>query len=277
MSNPTTTEHRRALDGLDRLLALRPEDLDGWEAEAADGLEADARASIEADDASFEALLAAWTAAGDGDVPDLSAADFLGLPQQEASRLAKSPARHRTFHRDRTGVPGWATPVALAACLAIVAFGAWQLNALAPDDGVRLKEVTPSTSADLELQFSVEEGALVTPGTAGATLGADARLALRVDVAAGGGHLSVFEVVEGAAPVLIESAQVDDSGVVELGGGRLWGPTTRGTSATYLAVMTSTEVEATDVLVAGILADPDRPDRWPRPVLAADWFAVHWE
>ncbi len=266
----------RALDGLDRLLALNYEDLDGWEADAADSLDDLERAEIEADDRALRDLLTVWNAI-DEPTPQITAADLVGLAQDPVVvPVAKSPVRHR--RRKDAAAPGWAPLAALAACLAVLVFGAYQLKLNAPPADVRMKALTPTApAAELDLQFSVETGAVVAAGQAGANLGAKDRLALRVDVVGDGGWLYLFEAVDGQEPVAIESRFVAAPGTVEIGGGQVWQPDTLAGETTYLAVMTSEEVDAANVLVAGILSAAERPDRWPRPVLAADWFAVHWE
>jgi hypothetical protein len=266
---------RRALDGLDRLLALRPEDLDGWEADAADALDDGDRAGIEADDRVLSDLITIWSALEEP-VPTLTAADLIGLPQEPVLiRRARSPARHR-----RTRGPqrrGWMSMAALAACVAVLGFGVWQINHLVPAPEVRFKSVVPAPSTDLDLQFSVETGASVTAGRAGAIYGPADRLAMRVQVTGTGGWLYLFEAAAGQEPVRVDAQYVASPGMVAVGGGRLWQPDTLTGETTYLAVMTSEEVEAANVLIAGILGAAERPDQWPRPVLAADWFTVHWE
>lgn len=269
-------ERRRALDGLDRLLALRSEDLDGWEHDAADALDDLERGEVELQDRALRDLLTVWDSI-DEPAPSLTAADLVGLPQDPVVLpVARSPVRNR--RRRGASAPGWRLLVALAACLAVLAFGAYQLQQNAPPKDVRFKATSPAAStAELDLQFSVESAGGVSAGTAGATYGSGDHLALRVDVTGEGGWLYLFEATDGREPIPIDARFVAAPGPIDIGGGKVWQPDTLAGATTYLAVMTSEEVEASNVLVAGILSAAERPDRWPRPVLAADWFAVHWE
>lgn len=281
----------RCTEALDRLLALRPEDLDGWEEEAAAAIPADRRAAEEALDAAFAGLLQDWKAAGD-DLPEpsLTAADFVGLPRA-SDRIegpGAPPSRH--LRGGLSSVPTWLIPAALAASLALVAFATWQVRDFSatptlPGDGLEgIKAVTPEIATRVELSFSVERqlptGVVVEPGRREAVYGPADRLALQVEVEGEGGWLYLFESGEALEPVwqqrVTEGVHVLAS---EAGEPLVWQPDRLAGRTTYLALVSVERLEAgTAATIAGdVLAVPDRPDLWPRPVLSADAFAVDWE
>ncbi len=273
----------RSEQALDRLLALRPEDLDGWEEEAAAALPDHRRAGEEALDDAFAGLLDAWIERGADDAPEPSirAADFVGLPQ-EGEQAGPGVPPSRKVRGGALGAPSWLIPAALAACLALVAFATWQIRDFGTSpqlDGI--KAVTPEVTAMVELSFSVERslpgGVIVEPGRREAVYGPTDHLALQVAVQGEGGWLYLFESGVEVAPVW---AAPVDAGVHSLAAGAgVWQPDVLAGRTTYLALVSDQELEAGLAMqVAGeVLAARSRPDLWPRPVLAADSFTVHWE
>lgn len=277
----------RSEQALDRLLALRPEDLDGWEIEAAAELPDDQRVEQEALDAAFAGLLDDWKSMGDDAVsePSIRAADFVGLPRDgEADGPGVPPSRNL---RRGLGAPSWLIPAALAACLALLAFGTWQIRdfdapALPGDDGI--KAVTPELTTRVELSFSVERslptGVVVEPGRREAVYGPDDRLALQVAVQGEGGWLYLFESGEVLQPIW--TAQVT-AGVHALtspaGDPLVWQPDALAGRTTYVALVSGQELgaEMAATIAGDVLSAADRPDVWPRPVLSVDSFTVDWE
>jgi len=292
-------QNERSLDGLDRLLALRAEDLDGWEEAAASELPPDERASLEQEDAAFAELLQVWCEADEAIAePTLSAADFVGLPQETVTgepATALRPTRRR--HAVRSAPPAWLMTTALAACLVVAVFASWGLKDLEPAStdleglkAVTLKAVTPVASTRVELQFSVERklptGVVTEAGRKGATYGTSDHLVLRSQVTGAGGFLYLFEVPEQGAPRLIwpasGAALPVGSGVHELRGdaGELlvWQPDSFDGTTRYAAIVTSEPSEHSSELLGSVLEQGvERSDLWPRSVLASDSFRIRWE
>ncbi len=284
----------RSLEGLDRLLALRAEDLDGWEEAAASELPDDERASLEQEDAALAKLLQAWCEADEHVAePALSAADFVGLPQEEASTEPPTALRPtRRLHAVRSAPPAWLMTTALAACLVVAVFASWGLKDLEPasTELEGLKAVTPVASTRVELQFAVERklptGVVTEAGRKGATYGASDHLVLRSQVTGAGGFLYLFEVPEQGAPRLIwpsgDAATPVGSGVHELRGDAgehlVWQPDSFDGATLYAAIVTSEPSEHSSELLGSVLDQGvERSDLWPRSVLASDSFTIRWE
>ena len=122
------------------------------------------------------------------------------------------------------------------------------------------------------------------PGREGASYGTSDRLALRAGVTGDGGWLYLFEVADGSEPQLIwpaagSSWQVEagmHALIDEAGHPRVWQPDTLSGPTRYLAVLTSEPIDAGGA-VDDVLGSEQRPDLWPRAVLAVDSFTVEWE
>jgi hypothetical protein len=287
------TAGSRSTEALDRLLALRPEDLDGWEEEAAAALDPELRAQEEALDAALSGLLERWIDVEQPE-PAITAADFVGLPQDpvEPGEFGPGVAPTRRLRLGVRSVPTWLTPAALAACLALVAFGSWQIQrhgGPAVDDAIGIKAVTPEVVTRVELNFSVERalpgGVVVEPGRRDATYGATDHLALEVAVQGEGGWLYLFEERGGDAAQIWPgpgAAEPVPAGVHRLTDGQqpvVWQPDELAGRTGYLAVVSSEQLppDLAATIAREVLASADRPDLWPRPVLAADSFTVDWE
>lgn len=268
MTDLTATPH----EALDRLLALRPDDLDGWEEPLADELTEAERASIEADDRALDDLLAGWAA---HDVEEEAAPLPLGL-------FAEPEPRRRRRARGRT-TPAWVAPAALAASLAVVGFAMWQLR---PEPEPGLKAVSPLESTRVDLQFGVERagraGVHVVPGRNGGTYGGDDALALRLQVQGEGGWLYLLEVGEAGNQLLFpvgEGRRVD-AGVHGLtsatGEALVYRPDAPG-AYRYVALITDEPVDPLFTLQGVLEAGAPRPDLWPRHVLSVDDLRLTWE
>ncbi|GEM_PF-1881175 len=291
----TMQDARTAEAAMDRLLALRDEDLDGWEAELADGLDPELRAAAEAVDAEFDALLSAWVdAERDAPAPELTARDILDLDRRIPLPTDAAPAdsdvipvRRRT-HADPNGLRR--LTAALVAALMLVAVGSWIVALQTPgtiDPGTRAKDLVTSESATrLDLQFSIERGDTVTPGVVGQTLGPDESLAMRLDVRGDGGWLSLFEVDASGEPRMLYPTSGDalrlDVGshpLVGSGGEPVVYRPDDGVTGTlrYVALLTREPIDPMRVAPGVLSAGTDRADLWPRPVLAASEFTVDWQ
>lgn len=279
-----TMYERDAEDALDRLLALRDDDLDGWEVEAADGLDPDARAAAEAADAEFAALLEAWVdverAAPE---PALTARDILERDERtfdESSEPVRLRRRRSADHGLRR------LTAALVAALMLVAVGSWIVALQPTSDTFRTKAlVTSESAARLDLQFSVERPEGVVPGTFGTSLGSDESLAMRMDVRGAGGWLSLHEVsADGTSRMLYplggEALQVDigtHALVSDAGNPLVYRPDAGvGGTTRYVALLTREPIDPARVMPGVLGAGVDRADLWPRPVLAVDEFTVDW-
>ena len=281
---------------LDRLLALREDDLDGWEAELARGVPEELRSAAEAVDAQFEALLAEWIEAEEEvSGPELEARDILELDRRvprptEAAPFGDSDiVRLRRSRPDQAGVRRMTA--ALVAALMLVAVGGWILALQAPSElvpGTRTKDLVDSGSATrVDLQFSVEHGpGVVQPGRAGASYGPAAHIAMQLDVRGDGGYLSLLEVDAAGEPRMLypmggESLWLDPGShpVVGAAGEPLVYRPDPGVTGTlrYLALLTREPIDPMRVAPGLLGAGLDRADLWPRPVLAASEFSVDWQ
>lgn len=286
----------RASQALDLLLALRDEDLDGWERRAAEGVPECERRQRESLDVAFAALLDRWNEAEAGSpAPEITAALFAGLPQY-AEEPAEAPpvlAPARPHRRIPRRHPSSFVAAALAASLAVVVFAIWQLRAPpAPLDGgtpprVVWKSTGQETAARVALDFSVERdlptGVVIEPGRRGASYGPADRLVMRYSVSGDGGWLYVLEARDGDARLIWQAPDRVEAGteILETSPGQAaaWQPEPLGGSATYLVVLATEPLPASALpgLAGAVLAATGRPDLWPRPVLAADSFTVDWE
>lgn len=250
---------------LDRLLALRPEDLDGWEAEAA--LEAEDRADEEALDALFGEVLAGWAA------HDLGEPDVTGPILLERATPPAPPAR------------SWLQPAALAASVALVAFATWQLQPPA-DTGLK-SLVTAEESSRVHLQFAVERTVdgrvVVEPGADGAELTNQDAIAMRLGLQGATGYLTLFEVDGTARGTVLYPLDGEptalEAGITPLrsdaGDDLVYRPDAAGTYR-YVAIVTDEPIDATLVLQDVLEAGDSRPDLWPRHVLSVDSFTASW-
>jgi len=287
---------RTADDALERLLALRDDDLDGWEADLAAGLPHELRDAAEAVDAEFEALLEGWIdAEREAPGPQLTARDILDLDARVASPTDAVPSNDSDIVRRRRSRPDQAglrrLTAALVAALMLVAVASWILALQTPNElmpGTRTKDLVNSQSQTrLELQFSVEQGAgLVEPGRTGASYGPDAHLAMRLDVRGDGGYLALLEVDASGEPRMLYPSGGDalrlDAGshpLVGSGGEPLvYRPDEGVTGAMrYIALLTREPIDPLRVAPGVLSAGLDRADLWPRPVLAASDFTVDWQ
>jgi hypothetical protein len=178
----------------------------------------------------------------------------------------------------------------MAACLALLAFGTWQIRDFGaepelPGDGLgAFKAVGPETVTRVELSFSVERqlptGVVVEPGRREAVYGPADRLALQVAVEGEGGWLYLFEAGDSMQAVWQRPVTAGVHSLVSDAGDPLvWQPDALTGRTVYLALVSAEELEAdlAVTIAADLLAAPDRPDLWARPVLSADSFAVDWE
>jgi hypothetical protein len=259
-------------DALDRLLALRPEDLDGWELDAAQN--AEYRLEVEALDGLFEDVLQGWAGA-DLQAPDITADQILRLDRTPKT-LPAAPAPRRS------GPPVWLAPVAIAACL-VLALATWQLR---PEPTGLKSAVTATEATRITLQFAIERDVdgrvIVEPGRDGARLDSHDSIAMRLNVAGTGGYVSLFEVSNNGSQKLypLDSAPLRlDAGTRRLqsagGDDLVYRPDAAGTYQ-YVAVVTDEPIDATMILQDVIEAGETRPDLWPRHVLSVDGFTATW-
>ncbi len=242
-------------------------------------LNGDEKARTEGLDSQLENLLGEWNALEDNRLDALKLAD-LPLPLQGDRPAALRP---------RATVPPWAA-VLVAASMAIASFAVWDLRPVGGslEEAAGLKAVSAERSSRLELQFSVErqlaDGVLTEAGTSGASYGADDRLAMRLAVEGAGGWLYLLEVGTDGTPQQLypqspEGMKVGP-GVHELrdamGVPMVYQPEQFRERMTYLALVTSEAVSASDMAERLLSVGLDRPADWPRPVLAADSFIVNW-
>lgn len=259
---------------LDRLLALRPEDLDGWEADAAQ--HAEGRAEEEALDALFADVLSGWASADLG-APDLRGTHILRRQEPAAPR----PRRHRDRLRR---APSWLAPAALAASLAIVGFATWNLQPEAP--GLK-SGVTAQEATRVHLQFAVERtvdgDVRVAPGRDGAQLDGFDAVALRLGIEGSGGYVSVFELDSAGRSRLLYP--MDGRPLAVAAGTRriqgasgddlVYRPDRAGTYQ-FIAIVTEGPIDATMNLQGVLEAGETRPDLWPPRVLSVDGFTATW-
>jgi hypothetical protein len=281
--------------GLQRLLALRAQDLDGWEASAADGVADPVAAVLRKADASFEGILSAWAEdPADLDVPDVRGSHFVGLAQDvEQPGVLSLPARRRRRH---SFGPRWPQAAALAAGIALLCFGSWKVQQMStstlgetsvlPAEG--WKAVSGDVATRLELQFSVERrldsGSVVEPGRAGGTYGAEDSLILRVDLRGDPAWVYLFEQIPGAPPAVLHPTSGSgwrlQEGLHALsssdGQPLAYRPDRRAGSTRYLAIATFEPIDAAELAAQVLRSGLDRPDLWPRPVRAVDSFVVDW-
>jgi hypothetical protein len=279
---------------LDRLLALRPEDLDGWEVELASELDPDLRAAAEEMDAEFDTLLSSWVdAEREIPAPAITARDILDRDARVPSPTEVAPADSNIARIHRTGQDHAGLrrlTAALVAALMLVAVGSWIVALQTPaslDGTSRTKEgVTAESATRLELQFSVERGDQVVPGSLGAPLGLDDHIAMRMDVRGEGGWLSVFEVDGAGEPQLLYPAAGESirlaAGSHPLVGAQgqplVYRPDNGMTGPLrYVALLTREPIDPMRVAPGVLSAGTDRADLWPRPVLAASEFTVDWQ
>ncbi len=288
----TMQDARTPEAALDRLLALRDDDLDDWEADLAAELDPELRAAAEAVDAEFDALLSAWASAErEAPGPDLTARDILDLDRRIPLPTEAAPADSDVvrIRRARPGDSGLRRlTAALVAALMLVAVGSWivalQTPAGGPDAGIK-SLVTAESATRLDLQFSVETGDTVTAGSDGQTLGASDSLVMRMDVRGDGGWLALFEVDPSGEPHLLypmggDALRLDVGShpLVGSGGEPLVYRPDEGVTGTlrYVALLTREPIDPMRVAPGVLSAGTDRADLWPRPVLAASEFTVDW-
>ena len=292
-----------ALDPLDLLLAMRPEDLSEDEATAIESIPEVERAALEADDAFLAEMISGWSVVSMQ--PSFTGADILARaandvpPQNSAARddfprssgLAERPTQPGAEAEGPfagSPLPSWVVPMALAASIAAAVFGGWRL--MTPPE--RSPEMRPKAlvgeqqSSRVALQFSVERGDEVLPGRNGGAYGANDSLAFRFDLAGEPGFVSLLEVgPDGQWKVLypIDGGMLAlDAGVHVLsddkGAPLVYRPDTvvAGT-LDYIAVVLSEPVDPGRVMPGLLAAGLHRADLWPRPVVAVDAVSVTWE
>ena len=252
--------------------------------------------SVHPEDVRLDEIIAAWAGSEeDLDVPDVRGSHFVGLPQ-DASSPEPAAVRPRGTRQGIHRPPRWGQAAALAAGLALLCFGTWQVQELgssAPTETSPLaqegwKAVTGESATRVSLQFSVENRsrgeALVAPGRAGQEYGADDSLILRVDLRGEPAWVYLVEQgVDGVANLLHPSAGAEwylAAGSHSLSSKEglplAYRPDSVSGKTRYLAIATSTPADgaklATEVQALGL----DRPDLWPRTVRAVDSFVVGW-
>lgn len=284
----TAHPERRPDDALDRLLALRPEDVDGWEDRLASRLPAADADRESRRDAALTTLLDRWD---HGVRPRVrSAEDILAFVSAHAS---EPQAEESPQLPDRRSAPSWALTAGVAA--ALVALGAG-LSWLRPEPDV----VAPATEAArwkggplpadnrLDLLFSVEREAdrrvVVEVGKTGAVYAPRDGLAIRADLRGDGGFFYLYERTAGGVQQLWpeegESLRLAP-GLHELrdteGVPLVYRPEPGATGeATYLALVARQPLDGETVAETLLGAGLDTPTGWPAVVIAADAFEVRW-
>lgn len=292
-----------AMEALDLLLALRPEDLSEDEIAAVGSIPATERAAIEADDAFLAEIIGEWSetslepsftgadilARAANDVPLENPAWDGGFPKSpdlvvRPTLLAAAPAGPTTGD----SLPSWWVPVALAASVAAAMFGGWRLMA-PPETSPEMRPkalVGEQQASRIALQFSVERGNEVLPGRNGAVYGPGDSLAFRFDLAGEPGFVTLLEVgPDGEWNVLypLDGGMLGlDVGVHVLsddGGAPLVYRPDEVVAGTldYIAVVLSEPVDPGRVVPGLLAAGLHRADLWPRPVVAVDAVSVTWE
>ena len=297
-------EHARTPEqALDLLLALRPDDQDHDDALLALIDPAD-RAAIEREDAAFAAMLRGWS--DDLGEPSFTGADIIALADSAGGEAPESfPLPSSTpveaerpdsdaaaAGRAATGSrSSWFAPVAVAAGLAISVVGLWAIQAV-PDAelGSRPKALVGEQAASrIGLQVTVERDvggrAILTPARQGAAYGVDEALAFQLALDGASGWVTLLEVDPAGSWTVIYPgegrmhlqpgthavAAVDGAPVV-------YRPDVAAAGTlTYVALVTSEDVEPALVVPGLLSAGFDRADLWPRPVVAVDSFTVTWE
>jgi hypothetical protein len=285
-----------AHDALDRLLALRPEDCEPGDDARAAGLPAGERAAAEAQDRALGLLLDAWAT---HDEASLRAP--AGWRPDWLSELEAQRAERRVAPR----VPArLASGFALAAAL-VLGFALWtqEQSTSSPSaassreglGGGGLKSLPSAESATrVEVQLAIERGLgsapsslQVLPAARDAAYGPGDRLVLRLDVRGEGGFGWIVELADDAPEAAAVLIWPPAGSVAPLRAG-LHGPTgsdgrplswepERGGRLRYLGFLTSEPVDPVPVARAVAAAGVGRPDAWPRPVRAADVFAITWD
>ena len=270
--------------------------------------------SIEAEllpEAEFDELVGAWAEADElHPVPNIRAADFVGLPHERApsdeqpdasnerlDRLRPLALGRRRLGRGRNSLVGSLSYIAaVAAGLALFSYGSWRVadfSSSVLEEGSTLpqegwKAVTGTSATDIELQFSVERSVgastVVEPGRGGAVYGSSDSLILRVDLRGEASWVYLFEQRSGGALTLLHP-----------GGGASWKlqpgqhvlsspdgsalayrPDLPLSGARYFALATSEPGNAVVLMNAVLDGGLERPDLWPRAVRALDSFSIDW-
>lgn len=287
--------HQSPEAGLERVLALRPSDLDGWESSAALDVAEELADQIRRRDAQFTALVAEWSEdVSPGDVPNVRGSDFVGLPQGVAPPAPSRLLARRRSPSLRSG--GFFQAAALAAGFSLLCFGSWQVQQASQDvqseegvlPGAGWKAVSGAVPTQVELQFSVERqtdsGASVEPGRAGSAYGAADSLILGVDLRGEPSWVYLLELTGSGDPVVLHPSSGPGWRVQEGlhalsspdGQPLAYRPDEVMGTTRYLAVATSEPVQAALVASQVLASGFDRPDLWPRSVRAVDSFVVDW-
>ncbi len=250
---------------LDRLLALRPEDLDGWERDVAET--ADDREAEVALDALFADALSGWASAD------------LGEPRVTAERVlaAEGPPAPRRSTRP------WLAPAAIAASVALVGLATWQMR---PADRGLKGLVTATEATRIHLDFAIEhtvDGRVrVEPGREDVSLDSADAIAMRLGIEGAGGWVTLHEVgAEGSTLIYPLDGRPRRIGA---GTERLQGPDGEDLVYRpeepgrfhYVALVTDEPVDTTTIVQDVLEAGETRPDLWPRHVLSIDGFTATW-
>lgn len=262
-------------------------------------------------EAEFDQLVGIWAEAEEPlSVPDIRAADFVGLPQerplgheQQAASDAllehmrsASPGRHRRGRGQSSLVGSLSYIAAVAAGLALFTYGSWRVadfSSSALEEGSALPEegwkaVSGTSATDIELQFSVERSVgastLVEPGRSGAVYGSSDALILRVDLRGEASWVYLFEQgsgggltllhPRGGAPWKLQPGQHVLSSPE--GSALAYRPDRPMAGARYFALASSEPGDASALMKAVLEGGLERPDLWPRSVRALDSFSVDW-
>lgn len=292
-------EHARTPEqALDLLLALRDEDLEPNP--LVDALDPAVRAATEAEDAAFAALLDEWGAA-DLSEPTFTAADIFAADQRGGWASDSSPVPsstpaevERPNSEASTGRatgdtrPPWFVPVALAASLVFAAIGLWALQPPAGEESRPKSLVNETATSRVGLQVTVEQTvdgrAVLTPGRQGAAYGPDDALAFQFELAGEAGWVALLEITpDGDWSVIYPAAgptftEPGAHAVADEGRPLVYRPDDPAAGTlTYVAMVTSEDVEPALVVPGLLSAGFERADLWPRPVVAVDAFTVTWE
>ena len=294
LMDPSSRDPRVALE---RLLALRPEDVEGWEEEAAAQLDPESTAALRAEDDLFDGLVSSWLEEDFADdCPDLRGSDFVGLAGAPSPLPEAVPLPVRRPRAANSGFAGWPQAAVLAAGLAFFCFAIWQLQQTPPPvtdidpplEGQRWKAVSGQSATQVELQFSVErdlgDGVHTEEGRRQAQYGPTDKLVLVVHLVGEGGWAYLLEQTAGGPPLLLHPS--DGPGwQVEEGRHLLSSPdgnplgyrpdALRG-RARYLVLVTSEPVDAEALASQVVELGLDQPHLWPRAVRDVDSFEVDW-
>lgn len=283
--------------GLELLLALRPADLEGWEADAASRLPSGEASPLRAADARLDSLISAWSEAEDEvEVPDVRGADFVGLPTEDSTPAPPVSLATRRRRRSSSAGPRWTEVAMLAAGFMLLCFGIWQLRQTegvssdVPSDlpAEGWKAVSGDSVTRVALQFSVERRldgqVLVEPGRAGGSYGPSDALVLRVDLRGDPAWVYLLEQAPGSEPALVYPSDGGDwqiaAGLHALsapdGRALAYSPDQLAGRTRYLVLAASEPIDAAQLAREVMASGLERPDAWPRTVRAVDSFEVDW-